>query len=99
MLYEEKVNSFKFKYATKIGGWARNNEEATAYFQRWCRHTWGLEWGNKRIKESEGLGGNDYDQALRRGFIAGFLSYEERIQHATKIAALQERKRLSKKIG
>lgn len=97
MLYEEKINSFKFKYKTKIGGWSRNDEEAVAYFKRWAMHTWGNEWGNEIYNKSEGISGWETD--LRRGFIAGFLSYEERIQHAAKIAALQERKRLSKAIG
>ena len=91
--------SLKFKYRTKIGGFSRNDEEAITYFKRWCHYVWGKEWGNDIIKESEYFYGNKYDVALRRGFIAGFLSYEERIQHAAKATALQKSKRLSKKIG
>ena len=98
MIYEDKINSYKFKYATKIGGWSRNDAEAVAYFKRWAIHTWGKEWGNDIYKKSDGTGGG-WESDLRRGFVAGYLSYEERIQHAAKIAALQERKRLSKTIG
>jgi hypothetical protein len=86
MLYEEKIDSYKFKYATKIGGWSRNDEEAVAYFKRWVIHTWGKKWGTKIFNDSEEI--STWENDLRRGFVAGYLSYEERIQHDTKNLSL-----------
>jgi hypothetical protein len=94
MLYEEEIDSYKFKYATKIGGWSSNDAEAVAYFKRWAIHTWGKEWGNEIFNKSDDPGGG-WEPDLRRGFVAGFLSYKERVEHDIKIATLQKRKYLS----